>query len=194
MVHPFHALVHEIRACTQCSAHLPLGPRPIIQVSRLAKVLIVGQAPGARVHETGIPFDDASGSRLRDWMGIEKNVFYDESKIALVPMGFCFPGTGKSGDLPPRPECARTWRKKLLDELSQISLTLVIGQYAQSWHLGQSPRQSLTDTVKAWNELVPGVIPLPHPSPRNNMWLKKNPWFEQDVLPELKAAVKSALV
>jgi uracil-DNA glycosylase len=194
MVHPFHALVHDIRACTLCSAHLPLGPRPIIQVSRLAKVLIVGQAPGARVHETGIPFDDASGSRLRDWMGIEKNVFYDESKIALVPMGFCFPGTGKSGDLPPRPECARTWRKKLLDELSQISLTLVIGQYAQSWHLGQSPRQRLTDTVKAWNELVPGVIPLPHPSPRNNMWLKKNPWFEQDVLPELKAAVKSALV
>jgi uracil-DNA glycosylase len=163
-------------------------------VSRLAKVLIVGQAPGARVHETGIPFDDASGSRLRDWMGIEKNVFYDESKIALVPMGFCFPGTGKSGDLPPRPECARTWRKKLLDELSQISLTLVIGQYAQSWHLGQSSRQRLTDTVKAWNELVPGVIPLPHPSPRNNMWLKKNPWFEQDVLPKLKAAVKSALV
>jgi len=194
MVHPFHALVHEIRACTLCSAHLPLGPRPIIQVSRLAKVLIVGQAPGARVHETGIPFDDASGSRLRDWMGIEKNVFYDESKIALVPMGFCFPGTGKSGDLPPRPECARTWRKKLLDELSQISLTLVIGQYAQSWHLGQSSRQRLTDTVKAWNELVPGVIPLPHPSPRNNMWLKKNPWFEQDVLPKLKAAVKSALV
>jgi len=194
MVHPFHALVHDIRACTLCSAHLPLGPRPIIQVSRLAKVLIAGQAPGARVHETGIPFDDASGSRLRDWMGIEKNVFYDESKIALVPMGFCFPGTGKSGDLPPRPECARTWRKKLLDELSQISLTLVIGQYAQSWHLGQSPRQRLTDTVKAWNELVPGVIPLPHPSPRNNMWLKKNPWFEQDVLPKLKAAVKSALV
>jgi uracil-DNA glycosylase len=127
-------------------------------------------------------------------MGIDRNVFYDDSKIALVPMGFCFPGTGKSGDLPPRPECAKTWRKKLLDELPQISLTLVIGQYAQAWHLGKSAQDNLTQTVKAWKAIVPGVIPLPHPSPRNNIWLKKNPWFEQDVLPKLKAEVESALV
>ena len=162
-------------------------------MSNSAKILIVGQAPGRRVHETGIPFDDPSGNRLREWMGIDKSVFYDESKIAIVPMGFCFPGTGKSGDLPPRPECAETWRKKLLNELPQISLTLVIGQYAQAWHLGQLVKQNLTETVKAWKEFGPEIIPLPHPSPRNNIWLKKNPWFEQEVLPKLQAKVKSIL-
>ena len=194
MIHlHLHDLAQEIRACTLCSAYLPLGPRPIIQVSNSAKILIVGQAPGRRVHETGIPFDDPSGNRLCEWMGIDKSVFYDESKIAIVPMGFCFPGTGKSGDLPPRPECAETWRKKLLNELPQISLTLVIGQYAQAWHLGQLVKQNLTETVKAWKEFGPEIIPLPHPSPRNNIWLKKNPWFEQEVLPKLQAKVKSIL-
>ena len=191
--HPLRDLAQEIRACTLCSAYLPLGPRPIIQVSNSAKILIVGQAPGRRVHETGIPFDDPSGNRLREWMGIDKSVFYDESKIAIVPMGFCFPGTGKSGDLPPRPECAETWRKKLLNELPQISLTLVIGQYAQAWHLGQLVKENLTETVKAWKEFGPEIIPLPHPSPRNNIWLKKNPWFEQEVLPKLQAKVQSIL-
>jgi uracil-DNA glycosylase len=161
--HHLCELAQEIRACTLCSAYLPLGPRPIIQVSNSAQILIVGQAPGSRVHETGIPFDDPSGNRLREWMGIDKSIFYDESKIAIVPMGFCFPGTGKSGDLPPRPECAGTWRKKLLNELPQISLTLVIGQYAQAWHLGQLVKQNLTETVKAWKEFGPEIIPLPHP-------------------------------
>ena len=191
--HPLRDLAQEIRACTLCSAYLPLGPRPIIQVNHSAKILIVGQAPGSQVHETGIPFDDPSGNRLREWMGIDKSVFYDELKLAIVPMGFCFPGTGKSGDLPPRPECAETWRKKLLNELPQISLTLVIGQYAQAWHLGQLVKENLTETVKAWKEFGPEIIPLPHPSPRNNIWLKKNPWFEQEVLPKLQAKVKSIL-
>ena len=195
MIHPhLRELAQEIRACTLCSAYLSLGPRPIIQVSNSAKILIVGQAPGRRVHETGIPFDDPSGNRLREWMGIDKSVFYDESKIAIVPMGFCFPGTGKSGDLPPRPECAETWRKKLLNELPQISLTLVIGQYAQAWHLGQLAKENLTETVKAWKEFGPEIIPLPHPSPRNNIWLKKNPWFVQEVLPRLQSEIKSLLV
>ncbi len=191
--HPLRDLAQEIRACTLCSAYLPLGPRPIIQVNHSAKILIVGQAPGSQVHETGIPFDDPSGNRLREWMGIDKSVFYDELKLAIVPMGFCFPGTGKSGDLPPRPECAETWRKKLLNELPQISLTLVIGQYAQAWHLGQLVKENLTETVKAWKEFGPEIIPLPHPSPRNNIWLKKNPWFEQEVLPKLQAKVQSIL-
>ena len=195
MIHNhLHDLAQEIRACTLCSAYLPLGPRPIIQVSNSAKILIVGQAPGSRVHETGIPFDDPSGNRLREWMGIDKSVFYDELKLAIVPMGFCFPGTGKSGDLPPRPECAMTWRKKLLNELPQISLTLVIGQYAQAWHLGQLAKENLTETVKAWKEFGPKIIPLPHPSPRNNIWLKKNPWFVQEVLPRLQSEIKSLLV
>ena len=192
--HPLRDLAQEIRACTLCSAYLPLGPRPIIQVSNSAKILIVGQAPGSRVHETGIPFDDPSGNRLREWMGIDKSVFYDELKLAIVPMGFCFPGTGKSGDLPPRLECAETWRKKLLNELPQISLTLVIGQYAQAWHLGQLAKENLTETVKAWKEFGPKIIPLPHPSPRNNIWLKKNPWFVQEVLPRLQSEIKSLLV
>ena len=191
--HHLRVLAQEIRACTLCSAYLPLGPRPIIQVNHSAKILIVGQAPGSQVHETGIPFDDPSGNRLREWMGIDKSVFYDELKLAIVPMGFCFPGTGKSGDLPPRLECAETWRKKLLNELPQISLTLVIGQYAQAWHLGQLVKENLTETVKAWKEFGPEIIPLPHPSPRNNIWLKKNPWFEQEVLPKLQAKVKSIL-
>ena len=192
--HPLRDLAQEIRACTLCSAYLPLGPRPIIQVSNSAQILIVGQAPGSRVHETGIPFDDPSGNRLREWMGIDKSVFYDELKLAIVPMGFCFPGTGKSGDLPPRLECAETWRKKLLNELPQISLTLVIGQYAQAWHLGQLVKENLTETVKAWKEFGPEIIPLPHPSPRNNIWLKKNPWFVQEVLPRLQSEIKSLLV
>ena len=170
-----------------------MGPRPVLQVSKSARILIVGQAPGIRVHQTGVPFDDPSGNRLRAWMGIDKNVFYDAEKIAIVPMGFCYPGTGKSGDLPPRPECAPTWRAKLLDQLPQISLTLVIGQYAQAWHLGRLAKDNLTETVKAWQEFGRNVIPLPHPSPRNNIWLKKNPWFEQEVIAALQQQVRWAL-
>ena len=186
-------LVKEIRSCTLCTEHLPLGPRPIIQVSSTAKILIVGQAPGSRVHETGIPFNDPSGDRLREWMGIDKEVFYDDKKIALVPMGFCFPGTGKSGDLPPRPECADTWRVKLLEQLPNIKLTIIVGQYAQAWHLDKGVKENLTETVMAWKSYWPKAIPLPHPSPRNNIWLKRNPWFEEEVLPSLRRKVKAVL-
>jgi len=186
-------LVKEIKACNLCTNHLPLGPRPVIQVGSLARILIVGQAPGRRVHETGIPFNDPSGERLRLWMGINKEEFYDKDKVALVPMGFCFPGTGKSGDLPPRPECADTWREKLLEQLPNIDLTIVIGQYAQGWHFGSSNKQNLTETVKSWKEFWPNAIPLPHPSPRNNIWLRKNAWFEDEVIPALQKAVNAIL-
>ena len=186
-------LVKEIRSCTLCTEYLPLGPRPIIQVSSTAKILIVGQAPGSRVHETGIPFNDPSGDRLREWMGIDKEIFYDDKEIALVPMGFCFPGTGKSGDLPPRPECAATWRVQLLEQLPNIKLTIIVGQYAQAWHLDQGNKANLTETVVAWKSYWPKAIPLPHPSPRNNIWLKKNPWFEEEVLPSLRRKVKAVL-
>ena len=193
MSEPLAKLVKEIRSCSLCAAHLPLGPRPIIQVSSFAKILVVGQAPGSRVHQTGIPFNDPSGDRLREWMGIDKEAFYDEQKIALVPMGFCFPGTGKSGDLPPRPECADTWRIKLLEQLPKIRLTIIVGQYAQAWHLKTANKANLTETARAWKDYWPEAIPLPHPSPRNNIWLKRNPWFEEQILPSLKRRVKAVL-
>lgn len=184
-------LLAEIKDCRLCEEHLPLGPLPVVQASSKAKILIAGQAPGRKVHESGIPFDDASGDRLRDWMGIDREIFYDASKIAIAPMGFCFPGTGKSGDLPPRPECADAWRERLLSNLLKIELTLVIGKYAQAYHLGVLQKKSLTETVKFWKEYwKKKVLPLPHPSPRNNIWLRKNAWFEKDVLPTLKSKVK----
>jgi uracil-DNA glycosylase len=186
------ALLAEVRACTLCSAHLPLGPRPVIQVGAAARILIAGQAPGRKVHESGVPFDDASGDRLRDWLGISRNVFYDAGKVAILPMGFCYPGTGKSGDLPPRPECAPAWRGALLARLKRLQLTLVIGQYAQAYHLPDEGA-TLTETVQAWRRNWPRVLPLPHPSPRNNIWLKRNPWFEQEVLPVLRARVVEVL-
>lgn len=194
------SLLNDIRACRICrdepqGSVLPHEPRPVVQVSKSAKVLIAGQAPGTRVHESGRPFTDPSGDRLRQWMGIDNDVFYDETRIAIVPMGFCFPGLDKrGGDLPPRPECAPHWRSKLLSHLPSIELVLVIGQYAQAWHLGPLRKQSLTETVLHWREtyaaLKPSVIALPHPSWRNNTWLKKNPWFEEEVLPVLRADVK----
>jgi uracil-DNA glycosylase len=155
-------------------------------------VLIAGQAPGARVHESGVPFDDPSGDRLRGWMGIDKATFYDEKKIAILPIGFCYPGTGKSGDLPPLRRCAETWRQELLDSLQNIQLTLLIGQYAQNWHLDE-PRRNLTETVRAWKDFGDAVIPLPHPSPRNNIWLKKNAWFEKELLHVIQQRVQGAL-
>ncbi len=186
-------LLKEVRACTICAVSLPLGPRPVLQVHPQARILIAGQAPGSKVHESGVPFDDASGERLRDWMGIDKTIFYDASKIAILPMGFCYPGTGKSGDLPPRPECAATWREKLLAQMPDIQLTLVIGQYAQAWHLKDAKQDSLTEIVRAWRDYWPAMLPLPHPSPRNNIWLKRNEWFEGDVLPTLKKRVAKIL-
>jgi uracil-DNA glycosylase len=190
---PFDELLQSIIACRLCEASLPQGPRPVVQADPRARILIAGQAPGRRVHETGIPFDDPSGDRLRDWLGLSREVFYDSSQIALVPMGFCYPGTGKSGDLPPRQECAEAWREPLLRSLANIELALVIGQYAQRWHLTEK-FLNLTETVRAWQSFGPRLIPLPHPSPRNNLWLKKNPWFTAKLLPDLKRRVRRALV
>ena len=187
-----NALRTEIRACTLCRENLPLGPRPVVQLDSAARVLVAGQAPGIRVHESGIPFDDPSGERLRQWMGIDAATFYDASRVAILPMGFCYPGTGSSGDLPPRPECASTWRTPVLSELKNLTLTLVIGMYAQKWHLPHA-HKTVTATVKAWQSYPSDIVPLPHPSPRNNIWLKKNPWFQTDLLPSLQARVQIAL-
>ena len=164
--------------------------RPVLQIGTQAKVLIAGQAPGAKVHASGVPFDDASGERLRDWMGVDKTTFYDESKIAILPMGFCYPGTGKSGDLAPRKECAELWRRKVLDLMPNVQLVLVIGKYAIDWHLPDARKNNLTNTVKEWRTHWPKHLPMPHPSPRNNIWLKKNSWFENDVLPSLKSRIQ----
>ena len=188
----FAELVESVRQCRLCEKSLPLGPRPVLQVDSRATILIAGQAPGRRVHETGVPFDDPSGDRLRDWLGITRDVFYDATKVAILPMGFCYQGTGKSGDLPPRSECEPAWRQQLLDHLENIELTLVIGQYAQKSHLPNA-KKNLTETVRAWKDYGKSVIPLPHPSPRNNIWLKKNPWFAESLLPHLKRSVRKAL-
>ncbi len=188
----YKALLEQVRACTLCAPHLPLGPRPVLQLHPQARILIASQAPGRKVHVSGIPFDDASGNRLREWMGISREVFYDPKQVAIVPMGLCFPGTGKSGDLPPRPECAPTWRKPLLGHLRHLELTLVIGQYAMAWHLG-ARHLSLTEAVRSWRDQWPLVLPLPHPSPRNNLWLRRNPWFEAEVLPALRDRVAQVL-
>ncbi|MEP3299155.1 MAG: uracil-DNA glycosylase family protein, partial [Pseudoruegeria sp.] len=183
-------LIESIRACKICT-NLPLGPRPIVQFSSTAKLLIVGQAPGRITHHKGIPFDDPSGDRLRSWLGITKETFYDSQKIAIVPMGFCFPGTGKGGDLPPRVECADAWRSKVLDELHSIELTLVIGRYAIDWHLPEFNKKSVTEAVKSWSDFWPQKLILPHPSPRNNRWLKQNPWFDDVIIPSLQDRVRT---
>lgn len=189
---PFQELVRRVRACTICKDVLPYGPRPVVQLSESSRILVVGQAPGRRVHDTGLPFNDPSGDRLRDWMGVTRDTFYDEQKLAILPMGFCYPGTGKSGDLPPRPECAPAWRQALLDRLPEISLTLVIGRYAHAWHLPDG-EASVTGNVKNWERYWPEVVPMPHPSPRNNLWLRRNPWFEEVTVPALRARVASIL-
>jgi uracil-DNA glycosylase len=187
------ALLKTVRACRVCEAHLPLGARPVLQAARTARLLIVGQAPGTRVHETGIPWNDPSGRRLREWLGVSETDFYDESRIAIIPMGYCYPGRGKGGDLPPRPECAPLWLRKLLDQLPFIELTVLIGQYAQRHFLGKRRKESLAKTVQAWREYSPSYIPLPHPSPRNTPWLKRNPEFERELLPELRLRIRSLL-
>ncbi len=183
----------EVRACNLCAAYLPLGPKPIFQLHPNARILIAGQAPGRITHQIGRPFDDASGDRLRSWLGIDRETFYDEKKIALLPMGFCFPGTGKSGDLPPRPECGIKWRKMLLSLLNDVQLTIVIGQYAMEWHMPNDVARTLTEVVADWKTYWPQHLPMPHPSPRNNLWLKKNPWFEAEILPVLRARVQALL-
>jgi len=188
----FKSLLNEIHACTICHNHLPLGPRPVLQFHPKAKILVAGQAPGRKVHQTGIPFDDASGNRLRQWLGISNEIFYDPEHIAILPMAFCYPGSVKSGDLPPRPECAPAWRKELLDKLENLKITLVIGKYAQDYHL-DTPSRSLTEVVKAWSDYWPALVPLPHPSPRNNIWLFKNLWFVEELLPSLKNRISEIL-
>lgn len=192
-------LTAEIRACRLCiespqGRALPHEPRPVFRVSQTARICIAGQAPGTRVHASGTPFTDPSGDRLRAWMGVTPDEFYDVARIAIVPMGFCFPGLdAKGGDLPPRRECAPRWRAPLFETMPQIELVLAIGQYAQAWHLGPSRRKSLTETVAAWEAFYPRCIPLPHPSWRNNAWLGKNPWFEEELLPVLKRDVRRLL-
>ena len=192
MVTALARLLPELRACTHCEPALPLGARPIFQLDRRAPILIASQAPGRITHAKGRPFDDVSGDRLRGWLGVTREQFYDPRCFAILPMGLCFPGTGASGDLPPRPECAPLWRRRLLDALPHVRLTLAIGSHALGWHL--QSRASVDTLVTGWREgLAQGLLPLPHPSPRNQRWLRQRPWFEAEVLPALRAAVAEAL-
>jgi uracil-DNA glycosylase len=187
-------LLAEVRACRVCAAELPLGPRPVLRASADARLLIIGQAPGTRVHASGIPWDDRSGERLRDWLATPPEVFYDPGRIAIVPMGFCYPGVdARGGDRPPRPECAPLWHSRLLAALPRVELTLLVGAYAQAYHLGKRRKASLTETVRAWRDYAPDYLPLPHPSWRNTAWLKRNPWFEAELLPELRDRVGALL-
>ena len=187
------ALLAAVRGCRACEAHLPLGPRPVLRAAETARILVVGQAPGLRVHMTGIPWDDPSGERLRAWLGVDKEVFYDASRIAIIPMGYCYPGRGKGGDLPPRRECATLWLDQLLDRLSRIELTLLIGRHAQRHFLGSRCKPSLAATVSAWPEYSPRYLPLPHPSPRNEPWLQRHPWFERQLVPLLQARMTTLI-
>ena len=186
------SLLSETRHCALCS-DLPLGPKPLLQASSTATILIAGQAPGRRTHESGIPFDDVSGDRLRIWLGIDRDTFYDARRIAILPMGFCYPGTGMSGDLPPRKECAPAWREQLLQKMPTVKLTILIGMHAHRWHLGDRGGRTLTENVANWEQFWPDAIPLPHPSPRNALWLKKNPYVEEALLPKLRRRIKQLL-
>lgn len=186
-------LLEDIKKCRECAKLLPHEPRPVISVSAKSKIIIIGQAPGSIVHRTGIPWDDKSGENLRDWMGIDNQTFYDNTKVGIIPMGFCYPGKGKSGDLPPRDECAPLWHQKLLTQLSDVKLVLLIGSYAQNYYLKKSAEKTLTETVKNFDSYLPKYFVLPHPSPRNNIWMAKNPWFKKDVLPYLKLTIKEIL-
>ncbi len=186
-------LLSEIRNCDVCKSHLPLGPRPIVAAHTDSKIVIIGQAPGTKVHQTGVPWDDPSGKQLRKWLGVTDEIFYDETKIALIPMGFCYPGKGVSGDLPPRPECAPLWHESLQQLMPKQELIIVIGTYAQNYYLKGKTQKNLTETVKAYKEYLPRYFPLPHPSPRNRFWLSKNPWFDKAVVPKLQRLVNAIL-
>ena len=195
MAEAFSALLEEVAACHHCADHLPLGPRPVVRMAPSSRLLIIGQAPGTKVHETGIPWNDPSGNRLRDWLQLDPEDFYDETRIAIMPMGFCYPGRNpKGGDNPPRPECAPLWHDRLRVFLPDIKLTLLVGSYAQKKYLGKSMAKTMTETVRAYRmHLENGFWPLPHPSWRTTMWLKKNPWFEEEVLPELRRVSQDIL-
>ena len=186
-------LLEAVRSCRVCEAQLPLGPRPVVQVGAAARLLIVGQAPGSRVHASGIPWDDASGERLREWTGLSRDIFYDAERVAIIPMGFCYPGRGGGGDNPPRRECADLWFEPLLGHLEEVRLTLLIGQYAQRHFLGKRRASSLTETVRRWRDYAPEFMPLPHPSPRNQPWFAANPWFSEQLLPVLRQRVSAEL-
>ena len=191
---PLKQLLRDVRACQVCTPHLPNGARPVVRAAASARLLIVGQAPGRKVHESGVPWNDASGERLRDWMQTENSVFYDESKVAIIPMGFCYPGAAiNGGDNPPRPECAALWHDRLIKQLPNLELTLLVGHYAQRHYLGRTAKRSMTETVNAFAEYGPMYFPLPHPSWRTTIWIKKNRWFEDEVLPKLRKAVKRAI-
>ena len=186
-------LLLEIRGCSVCKKFLPNVPRPILQAGIHSKIIIIGQAPGQKVQNSGIPWDDQSGNELRRWLGVTKQEFYDEKIFALVPMGFCYPGKGSSGDLPPRPECASLWHQPLLKKMKNLKLIILIGQYSQKYYLGEKLKPTLTETVKNYQEYLPHFLPLVHPSPRNKIWQKKNGWFEVEVIPELQKIVKESL-
>jgi uracil-DNA glycosylase len=190
---PLETLLEQARACTLCADALPLGPRPVLSAGASARILVVGQAPGTRVHETGIPWNDRSGERLRAWLGVDRDTFYDPDRFAILPMGLCYPGRGRSGDLPPRPECAPRWHPPVLAALPRIRLRLLIGHYAQRHYL-EDARGTLSDRVAAWRALLPGTFLLPHPSPRNQRWLRDRPWFEAEVVPALRSRVQEALL
>ncbi|WP_040252690.1 uracil-DNA glycosylase family protein [Psychroserpens mesophilus] len=187
------ALLHNIRQCQICKQYLPLGPRPVATAHPESKIVIIGQAPGTKVHASGIPWDDASGKQLRKWLNVSEEEFYDETKFAIVPMGFCYPGKGKSGDLPPRPECAPQWHQPLFNEMNHVELVILIGMYAQKYYLKERAKRTLTETVANYKTYLPDHFVLPHPSPRNRFWLTKNPWFDKEVLPELKKMVQNVI-
>lgn len=187
-------LLAEVRACRHCAGDLPLGPRPVLRLAPTARLLIVGQAPGTRVHESGIPWNDPSGDRLRGWLLMDRQVFYDAARVAIVPMGFCYPGRdARGGDNPPRPECAPLWHERVLAHLPDLRLTLLVGRYAHARYIDGARRRPLTETVRAWRDLGPAVLPLPHPSWRTTAWQRKNPWFDTDLLPDLRQRVAAAL-
>jgi uracil-DNA glycosylase len=189
----FPKLIRDVSHCRACTHVLPHDPRPIIQVNKQAKLLIIGQAPSLRVHQTGILWNDASGKRLREWIGLSNQIFYDETRVAILPMGFCYPGKGKHGDLPPQKACFPLWHRKLTIGMPNIQLTLLLGHYAHQAYLKKTRKKSLTATVQAWEEYLPHYLPFPHPSPRNNIWLRKNNWFEKDVIPATKQIINSIL-